>query len=219
MNWDFNRDGEQMGWPTPQSGGPREDFEFGALGPGNLSERNVSPVGFGDMMDSIGNAFSDLFGFINRGTDPDQIRRETYDYLIRHGLTPDAAAARAGIVASRANRTRTVIDFTVPQSPEDVAFGAAGGPFAKPVRKLGMGVYRLLEGRDQEPQIPDGGQQQVPEEVAQPSDPNDPSMIDGSDSVTRSEGPAPAFDQDIPFGGDGEDSLPALDPRITLMAS
>jgi hypothetical protein len=64
---------------------------------------------------------------------PEEIAKQTYDYVIAQGGTEEQARGIAGRLASDAGRTTAALDFMIPQSASDVAFMAAGplGPATK----------------------------------------------------------------------------------------
>ena len=57
---------------------------------------------------------------------PEEIAKQTYDYVIAQGGTEEQARGIAGRLASDAGRTTAALDFMIPQSAADVALMAAG---------------------------------------------------------------------------------------------
>lgn len=76
---------------------------------------------------------------------PEEIAKQTYDYVISKGGSEEEAQRIADRLAAKAGRTTGLIDLLVPQSPADVALMAAGplGPATK-MGKAALGAGAAL---------------------------------------------------------------------------
>jgi len=76
---------------------------------------------------------------------PEEIAKQTYDYVISKGGSEEDAQRIADRLAAKAGRTTGLIDLLVPQSPADVALMAAGplGPATK-MGKAALGTGAAL---------------------------------------------------------------------------